>query len=376
MHPKILEPLRFTENRFKIALVGDPHFTPYDPDDRVKDYLSLQYAMIRQEKPDLVVLMGDNVDGKTPEEVRKALLQITKPYADANTPFTFILGNHDLQYSSLSLKEEYEIYASLPCCILPEDFDEYGDFLVCVLGKNDAPALALHHVYSGAAGKTRDYSYYDHVSVEQIDHLVSRQNALNEKYGVVPSVVFQHICVQEEFDFLNQRSALCMLGSGVTGQDEKKGSFYTLKKGVDGYLGEAPCPTAVPNDEFKVVRSTPGIFAMFFGHDHMNDFVGMTDGIILGQVKLSSFNAYGDGLMQGVRILEFEEDKPFTVRTRMFRYRDVFSDDCRSIHGTLKTRRDRTSVKIETALKVLPFLAPLLLPAAIRLIRKGNKHHG
>ena len=108
----------------------------------------------------------------------------------------------------------------------------------------------------------------------------------------------------------------------------------------------------------------------------MNDFVGMTDGIILGQVKLSSFNAYGDGLMQGVRILEFEEDKPFTIRTRMFRYRDVFSDDCRSIHGTLKTRRDRTSGKIETGLKVLPFLAPLLLPAATRLIRKGHKHHG
>ena len=107
----------------------------------------------------------------------------------------------------------------------------------------------------------------------------------------------------------------------------------------------------------------------------MNDFVGMTQGIILGQVKLSSFNAYGDGLMQGVRILEFDEHKPFTLRTRMLYYRDLYADDCRSIHGTLKTRRDKTSVKIETALRILPYAAGLAVPFLVHLLRKGRIKH-
>ena len=112
---------------------------------------------------------------------------------------------------------------------------------------------------------------------------------------------------------------------------------------------------------------------MFFGHDHMNDFTGMYDGILMGQCQLASFNAYGDGLRQGVRILEFEEDKPFVMQTRMVRYRELIGMDCRSLSGSIKVLRDRTSIKIETSLKVLGGAAAVVLPVLLLKKLTGDK---
>ena len=136
-------------------------------------------------------------------------------------------------------------------------------------------------------------------------------------------------------------------------------------------MGEAPCPSAVNSAEFDAVKKTGSIFAMFFGHDHLNDFVDMYDGIIMGQCKLSSFNAYGDGLMQGVRILEFDENAPFTVKTRMVRFRDFFEDNSRSIKWSLKLFKDRTNMKIETSLKAAGIVSAASLPILlIKLLKK------
>lgn len=348
-------------------LVGDPHCTPEDTSDRdiaiLKDYLAFQYAAVKREKPDLVVLMGDNARGKNPEELKKTLLRITKPYADSGTPFSFILGNHDLECAVSSLEAQYEIYAGLPCCVLPENYTEFGDYHITVKASgSEEPILNLFHIYSGSRAQEKYYSYYDFVKKAQIKWMEETQKTLNAGGKTVPSVVFQHIPVPEEFSLLKRTSFFSMLTNGVTGQNEESGKFFRLKKEIPGYLGEAPCAPAYNSGEFDALKNTPGVFAMFFGHDHMNDFVGTHDGMILGQVKLSSFNAYGDGLMQGVRILEFDEDTPFRLNTRMLRYRDIFSDQCRSIQGSEKRLRDRTSVKLETGLKTLGILTAAALP--------------
>ena len=359
--------LRFHSNTFKIMLVGDPHCEPNDSTkherDVIKDYLAFQYAAVEREKPDLVVLMGDNATGNNAEELRKTLLRITKPYADTKTPFAFILGNHDLQVGVTELSEQYEIYKSLPGCMLTADHTAAGDYnLLVYKEKEETPALHLLFVYSGSGAEKAAYGYYDNVKPAQNRWIKDTCANANKRSGPVPSVLFQHMPVQEEFSLLEETSCLSMLTDGVYGQNEQKGRFFRLKKSTTGYMGEAPCPAAYNSGEFQAIKETESIFAVFFGHDHMNDFIGMHDGILMGQCKLSSFNAYGDGLMQGVRILEFEEDAPFTMRTRMLYYRDLFGDECRSISGSLKTMRDRTSVKLETTLKVLGVLGAISLP--------------
>lgn len=370
--------LRFQDHRFRIMLVGDPHEKPfYDtPDDRNRfgDYLRLQYAAVRELKPDLAVLMGDNAGGSSPEELRGVLMRMTEPYRIYGVPFAFILGNHDLEWDPefTGLQEHYDVYRTVPGCLLPgeEQVSAYGDYHLTVKRTDgDDDALNLWFVYSGNRAEPRYNSTYDFVKTEQIEWYKGSERALREKNGgQVPAILFQHIPVPEEFDLLRKRSVLSMLADGVQGQDLRKGSYFSADRtaGTEGYVGEAPCAPDYNNGQFEAWKETGDVFAAFFGHDHMNDFVGMTDGIILGQCKTAGFRVYGDGLMQGVRVLDLDDRSPRCLDTKMVRYRELVGTDCLSIKGRNKAIPDRWNVKIDVALKALPFAAAASLPFLVR----------
>ena len=375
--------LRFNDHKFRIMLVGDPHEKPFytAPEDRAKyeDYLQLQYAATRALKPDLVVLMGDNAGGASPEELREVLLRITEPYRAEGVPFAFILGNHDLEWDPEFTDREahYDVYRTVPGCLLPgkEAVSDYGDYHLTVKATDgEADALNLWFVYSGNRAEPRYNSTYDFVKPEQIGWYKEQERALREKNGrQVPAVLFQHIPVPEEFRLLKKRSLFSLLADGVEGQDLRRGSYYSADRaaGTEGYVGEAPCAPDYNSGQFDAWKETGDVFAAFFGHDHMNDFVGMTDGIILGQCKTASFRVYGDGLMQGVRVLDLDDRCPRCLDTKMVRYRELVGKECRSVKGRNKAIPDRWNVKIDVALKALPFVGAAALPLTVlRLLRR------
>ena len=190
--------LRFHNKKFKVMLVGDPHCAPEDRTAKeqaiIKDYLALQYAAIEREQPDLVVLLGDNATGSDAEEITKTLLRLTGPYVNAGIPYSFILGNHDLERGVHDLAELYGIYKTLPGCILPDDCTDAGDYRVLVYDETgEKPLLNLLHLYSGNRGAPEDYSYYAHVKPAQLSWLKDACADLEKEYGRVPAVLFQHI---------------------------------------------------------------------------------------------------------------------------------------------------------------------------------------
>ena len=374
--------LKFHNHMFKIMLVGDPHEHPDfdDPAELAKhqDYLHLQYAAVRALQPDLVVLMGDNACGRSPEDLREVLLRITEPYRVNDVPFAFVLGNHDLEWEEgvTDMQVNYDVYRSVPGCLLPEkaQVSAYGDYNLTVKRTDsEEDALNLWFIYSGNRAEPRYNSRYDFVKTEQLDWYKNRAASLREENGkTVPAILFQHIPVPEEYRLLKRRSILSMLYDGVQGQDYRQGAYYSLdkKQGTEGYLGESPCAPDYNNGEFDAWKETGDVFAAFFGHDHMNDFVGMVDGIILGQCKTAGFRVYGDGLMQGVRLLELDDRCPRLLNTRMVRYRELVGTDCRSIKGRNKVIPDRWNVKIDAALKALPVVAAALPPVVLALRRR------
>ena len=373
--------LQFHDHHFRIMLVGDPHERPVrdDPDNlrKTTDYLRLQYEAVRTLKPDLVVLMGDNAEGDDPDELRETLLRITEPYAVNDIPFAFILGNHDLECPVSDLKEQYNVYRTLPGCLLPPEAEvsEYGDYSLTVQPtEGNSDALNLWFVYSGNRAEPKYNSRYAFVKTEQLDWYRAKEKEIREKNGgTVPAILFQHIPVPEEYRLLRRRSLLSMLYDGVEGQDNRKGAYYTLDKAsrAEGYLGESPCAPDYNNGQFAAWKETGDVFAAFFGHDHMNDFVGMTDGVILGQCKTAGFHVYGDGLMQGVRVLDLDDRCPRSLDTRMVRYRELAGNVCLSIHGRNKVIPDRWNVKIDVLLKALPFVGAALVPLTVgRLLKR------
>ncbi len=374
--------LKFNNGNFRIMLVGDPHESPKDDTQRdkdiIQDYLTLQYAAVKELKPDLVILMGDNATGDNEDELRKTLLRITKPYVESNIPFAFVLGNHDLECKVNDLKTQYNVYRQLPCCVLPEDgkVSSFGDYKLTIKSSDsDNDAFNIWLMYSGNGAAPEYYSYYDFVKKDQISWYEKNAEELKATNGkTIPSIVIQHIPVPEEFKLLNEQSCLCMLADGVMGQNEQKGKFYTLnKKLATGYMGEAPCTSAYNSGQFNSWKKTGDVIAAFFGHDHMNDFVGYVDGIMLGQCKTAGFRPYGDGLMQGVRIVDINENTPDSINTRMSYYRELVGDDCLSIKGSEKVLRDRTSVKLDVAKKILKIALPVITPVVAFSVYKKLK---
>lgn len=374
---------KFTDGKFRVMLVGDPHEISADesPKDknRIYDYLTFQYAAIEKLKPQLVILMGDNAQGDSEEDLEKTLRRITKPYVEKNIPFAFVLGNHDLECKVNDIKKQYEIYRRLPGCLLPEktEISPYGDYYVTVKNENgDKDAYNFWLMYSGNKAEKQYYINYDFVKPEQIKWYEENAQKLKEINGeVVPSTVIQHIPVLEEFELLKECSFMSMLTDGVYGQNEQKGKFYRLNKAkATGYMGEAPCASGYNSGQFASWKKTGDVRAAFFGHDHMNDFFGDVDGILLGQCKTAGFRPYGDGLMQGVRIIDLQENDTDTIDTKMVYYRDIVGNDCKSIHGSEKVLRDRTSVKLDVLKKIALYSLPVAVPLTIyKTIRKFGK---
>ncbi len=362
--------LYFKNKKFRIMLVGDPHEKQFneatDTLNKIKDYLTLQYEAVKELKPDLVVLMGDNASGSNPETLREVLLRITAPYREAGVPFTFILGNHDLESNVSDLDTHYAVYKSLPGIVFPETYSKSGDYVITIKGSDGkTDALNLWHIYNGAHPDKKYHSHYSAVSSEQINWYEKNCDILNSDGKITPAIVFQHVPVAEEYELVNRKTALSMLFDGVTGLDGRYGKYYNLKKSAKGYMGESPCTADYDCGQFDSWKKKGDVFAAFFGHDHMNDFVGEYNGITLGQCKTASFRIYGDGMRQGVRIIDLDEEKPFTLETEMVYYRQLIGNSCRSIHGRIKIVHDRTGVKLDVIESAAKYIVPVFAIAAV-----------
>ena len=325
-------------------LVGDPHENEHleSPSDKAKsgDYLRMQYAMIDKIKPDLVVLMGDNAGGDTYEGFMETFTRIMLPYTDSCTPVATIFGNHDFERKFADREIIEREYKNFPGCLYMsgEYTDDYGDYCLPIYS-GDKPAFCLYFMYSGNLCEDKKLSHYDYVHDEQIEWFerTSAEFTKNNGGKPVPSIVIQHIPVPEEYELLKKVPKARRFTDGVPGQTFNSDYTYVANRstGIKGYVGEAPCCPDFNNSQFASWKKTGGVVAAFFGHDHMNDFIGTVDGIMLGQVKTASFRAYGDGLMQGVRVVELIEGYDNIADTYMVRYRDIFGAKCDSIKGML-----------------------------------------
>ncbi len=359
------EALKFKDGKFKIMLVGDPHEKADDKTEleqaKIRDYLRLQNAALDAHKPDLVVFMGDNAGGNNECDLRKAIHRIVEPVKSRNIPLAAVFGNHDLEKKVGDQETHIKIYNEYDNCRFKRECsfsDDEGDYNLLIYdGSGKKAIFNLWFMYSGNRAPKQFHSKYAFVGDNQIAWYEESCKKLAEANGgeVLPAILFQHIPVCEEYRLLKEVSPLSLLFDGVPGLNGKEGKYFVFDKkntDVTGYMGEAPCTPDYNNGQFDSWKKMGDVFAAFFGHDHMNDFIGTVDGIKLGQVKLSGFRQYGDGLMQGVRIIELDENNPREFKTYMSYYRELIGNDCDSIHGTLKWLRDRQGVKLDIGIRL------------------------
>ena len=147
---------------------------------------------------------------------------------------------------------------------------------------------------------------------------------------------------------------------------------YVLKQEVEGYLGEGPATPDINSGEFAAWKEVGDVMGAFFGHDHMNDFVGYVDGILLAQSKTAGFYPYTDGCRAGVRLITLDENNIENFTTEMH-YCKQFGLKSRSLGFYQRNVTDRQDRKIKIAAAAIGTVAAVTAGVVVYKKYKNSK---
>jgi predicted MPP superfamily phosphohydrolase len=221
--PKAKKPIpRIKDNgRFKIMQAADLHLTNglgkcrhpipaelvsgqgCDADPRTLEFFE---KLLDEEKPDLVILSGDQVNGETTKDAQTAVFKFVKPLADRHIPWAAILGNHDDE-GNMKRPEMMALLEEMPYSLSasgPEEIDGVGNYIVEVLGRSNThnSALTLYlldtHSYSP---DERKFPGYDWIRPSQIRWFKNTAESLKKKHDqythIHLNMAFIHIPLTE-----------------------------------------------------------------------------------------------------------------------------------------------------------------------------------
>lgn len=341
-----------SDGKFKILLFGDIHEDgDYEGNPRFKDMHKLMNAALDEYSPDLCVLLGDNCRGgvyKTegPEKFKKMVVDLIEPMTRRGIPVAAIMGNHEHDHGIDD--EIVAVYNSIDGCIMrnetPPEVTGAANFKELIYSSDgEKPAFCLWFIDSNNCCENRSVSHYDYVHTDQIEWFEEESAKLKELNGgkPMPSFIFQHIPVPEEYELL-RKARLWELPVSVKGYNSHSGTRYVGKKGTEGYVGEGPCSPDVNNGQFASWKKVGGVLGAFFGHDHLNDFSGFVDEIFLAQHKTAGFRAYTDGCRSCVRLVTIDEKNPEKFMHELKHFKE-FGLKCECLGPVFKRISDRQS---------------------------------
>ena len=322
-------PLKFgNDGKFRILHITDIHDVEPEMDDdenreipesRDKETLNVIEKLVEKTNPDLVVFGGDNISGYWEEFtyslVQSTIKKITEPITKRNIPLCVVFGNHD---GEEGFHTEFQMmqYMEYPNCRSNlNDADVYGCGNCCVTirssnGEKDAFAIWLMDSNDYQRNSDAGLSY-DCVHDDQIAWFEKRSEELKAANNnkPLPSILFQHIPVQQELDGLTQADA----DDKNSFRDDDK--YYILgHEIIEGRVREYPCPPCKENNhrnQFESWKKCGNIIAAFFGHDHVNDFHIKVDAISLYQTLGAGYFTYGKE--RGGRLIVLDENEPENI---------------------------------------------------------------
>ena len=300
------------DGEFRILVLADCQ-DGENPNPRMMSFIA---AMLDLNRPDLVVLLGDNVIEGEEKKFRKGAEALLAPLVERGTPYAYVFGNHDDEYG-MTKEVMHGVYRSVGDCLTVDSAPEISGLGSCVIpvmsSDGGRAAFYLWMIDSGSYDSV--YGGYDHVHADQLEWMKATAAEYNAN-GVVPSMVFQHIIPPEGFDLLRESE----LPEGTAGTKAYGGKNYALRlnDNAEGYLGEFPCPPTVNSGETDVLASLGGVVGVAVGHDHANAFIGSVKGIDIIQCPGASFASYGDDMIRGCRLITLRQDAPREYYTKVF----------------------------------------------------------
>ncbi len=281
-----------TNGNFKIVQFTDLHEGP-----NVEKTIDVMNKILEYEKPNLVLLTGDTIDGKckTTDNIRKAMTNISRPMETRNIPWAIVFGNHDDEHGIMNKKEMMKIYINFKYNISQigfKTFDRIGNYTILInSSKTKFPMFGIYMMDSGKYAP-KYIGGYNWIKRTQIWWYKLTTFGLKHKYNkIIPSLMFFHIPLPEF------KKALEL--------DEK-----------DGYRLEEECSPKKNTFLFNALVKTGNVKGVFVGHDHLNNYCRILNGIKLGYGNYTGYGGYGnDSISHGSRVFLIKESDPANFKT-------------------------------------------------------------
>lgn len=265
-----------SDKPLKVITFTDTHFgNGTEPSDVIS--LTIIDRVLKEKHPDLVVFTGDVCLG---DEPFKGVDALGKVFEENNTYWAVVLGNHDAEPENGPTREELiRYYESKPYSLTKEgEIDEgEGNYMI-----NHVTSKGVTHtlVFIDSGGYATPevcakygYTYrdgYDFIKPEQLNwYKATLEETQRNNGGIMPtSTMFMHIPVVEH-------------------------SYVDEKAFLYGHKLEPSCPSKINSGVFAFVKELGSTKTIVCGHDHVNNYAVMHEGIKLMYSQSCSFGSYG-----------------------------------------------------------------------------------
>lgn len=279
-----LHTIKYKSN-FKIAIIGDLQIID---DKEFEESFLLIDKSINKLKPDLIVLIGDNVWGVYNRDL------VIKTYNKINSYGILwcpIFGNHDTD-TSVSKKEYSSIFSRLSNCLykegmIDEEEGSYGNYVINI-EHNNKPMYSLIFLDSG----------HDHIPSSIVKWYQDVINDSTSKSFASHSIMFFHIPFPEFREITE----------------------YAKNNKFDGFsiIKEELCTSHINTNMYDKVCELGNTKAIFCGHDHNNNCDILYNGIRFNYVLKSSKGCYYDEDLQGITTITIKESKELDIKQNHF----------------------------------------------------------
>ncbi len=313
-----------TDEDFKVLHLTDIHITGgFANKEQDKMAINAVATMVTTEKPDLVIITGDisfaipntgTINNKYAHQMFIRLMENLGVY------WTVTFGNHDDESFNYHRRQAVaNMYSNenLERCLFmqsPEGVSGKGNHIINI--KNSAGEVTKSlfmidthaYVHTGLIGGTIDSIFwkYDCVKQDQVDWYERMINLYNPQ----SSLMFFHIPLIETKNAYDEYVA-----NGRVDTENVKWLF-----GVDGenQSDEVVFSSRLENQQlFNKVLELGNTKAMFFGHDHLNNFVLDYKGVLFSYGYSIDYSAYKGidekGLQRGCTVLTLTPDGEFGI---------------------------------------------------------------
>ncbi len=295
-----------SDDDFKVLMFTDTHLNGK----KATDNMTVSYIVnnINEQKPDLVIFGGDNVSSGFN---KKRTAEFAELMENLGVYWAAVLGNHEGEgILAVSREENVEIFSSYGYCLMKngsDGIDGIGNCTINILNSDGTLKEAFFLMDSGSYmtdeskkeyGITKDGEVYDGVKTSQVEWYRNKHDALEAEYGKFKSITVVHIPPY---------------------QAERE---YSEDDFLYGEKREGVCESGFDAGLFDAMKEKGSAQAVYFGHDHVNNFGVMYNNILLSYIQPSGYGVYNmqskfdapeNEWIQGATLLNIKADGTFTA---------------------------------------------------------------